>query len=60
MKEVPRYVAWGLLTEDDLERLGSGFRMAFPLDTASAFDDLLMLLDGASTERKGTEREAGN
>ena len=54
MDRGPRYVAWALLTEGDLKRLGSEFRMAFPLDTESAFDDLLAVLDQAKdTGRKG-------
>jgi hypothetical protein len=58
MGQDPRYVAWGLLTDRDLERLGSEFRMAFPLDSASAFDDLLTVLDQLTDSggRPGLER----
>jgi hypothetical protein len=43
-------VAIGLLTQRDLDMLGSGFRRAIPLNGAGDFDDLLAAIDEA--ERK--------
>ena len=43
-----RFVAIGLLTQRDMDVLGSGFRRAFPLDDASAFDDLLKVINESS------------
>ncbi len=38
-------VAVGLLTQRDLDVLGSGFRRSFPVSEDTAFDDLLQALD---------------
>lgn len=38
-------VAVGLLTQRDLDVLGSGFRRSFPVSEDTAFDDLLEALD---------------
>ncbi|GAM00236.1 MULTISPECIES: hypothetical protein [Sphingomonas] len=38
-------VAVGLLTQRDLDVLGSGFRRSFPVHEDTAFDDLLQALD---------------
>lgn len=38
-------VAVGLLTQRDLDVLGSGFRRSFPVSEDTAFDDLLHALD---------------
>ncbi|WP_322963080.1 hypothetical protein [Sphingomonas fuzhouensis] len=38
-------VAVGLLTQRDLDVLGSGFRRSFPVSEDAAFDDLLQALD---------------
>ncbi|WP_294234836.1 hypothetical protein [uncultured Sphingomonas sp.] len=38
-------VAVGLLTQRDLDVLGSGFRRSFPVNEDTAFDDLLQALD---------------
>ncbi|GAA3250124.1 hypothetical protein GCM10020258_04770 [Sphingomonas yabuuchiae] len=38
-------VAVGLLTQRDLDVLGSGFRRSFPVEEDTAFDDLLQALD---------------
>ena len=38
-------VAVGLLTQRDLDVLGSGFRRSFPVEEDAAFDDLLRALD---------------
>ncbi|WP_454279472.1 hypothetical protein [Sphingomonas sp. Marseille-Q8236] len=47
--KVPRrpdpIVAVGLLTQRDLDVLGSGFRRSFPVEEDAAFDDLLRALD---------------
>lgn len=40
-----RIVAIGLLTQRDLEVLGTGFSRAFPVQDMSDFDDLLSKLD---------------
>lgn len=41
------YVAVGLLTQTDLELLGSSFRTAIPVTEVAAFDDLLRAIDDA-------------
>jgi hypothetical protein len=45
--EKGRIVAVGLLTQRDLNILGSGFRRAIPLDQADGFDHLLVSIDEA-------------
>lgn len=47
-------IAVGLLTQTDLNLLGSGFRRAFRLDDSPCFDDLLAAIDAAdlSTDEK--------
>lgn len=40
-----RIVAVGLLTQRDVDVLGTGFRRLFPLESAGAFDELLRELD---------------
>lgn len=40
-------VAIGLLTQNDLNLLGSGFRRAFRVEDAPVFDDLLAAIDVA-------------
>jgi hypothetical protein len=40
-------VAIGLLTENDLNLLGSGFRRAFRVDDSPIFEDLLAAIDAA-------------
>jgi len=39
------FVAVGLLTQRDLDVLGSGFRRAFPLHTTTDFTSLLVMID---------------
>lgn len=51
MKEREPVVAIGLLTARDLDILGSGFRRAFPIDDAAAFDELLKAIDAADAKR---------
>ncbi|BCI70642.1 hypothetical protein SPKIRA_14720 [Sphingomonas paucimobilis] len=38
-------VAVGLLTQRDLDVLGTGFRRSFPVHQDTQFDDLLLALD---------------
>jgi hypothetical protein len=40
-------VAVGLLTNRDLERLGSGFKRCFPVSDDQKFEDLLRAIDAA-------------
>ena len=40
-----RVVAVGLLTQRDIEVLGTGFRRLFPIEDTPSFDDLLRQLD---------------
>jgi len=47
-------VAIGLLTQKDLDILGSGFRTAIPVDQSPAFEDLLRAIDEA--EEQATTR----
>lgn len=45
--ETERFVAIGLLTAQDLEKLGNGFRYIFPLEQGTDFADLLDAIDEA-------------
>lgn len=45
-------VAIGLLTENDLNLLGSGFRRAFRVEDSPIFDDLLAAIDAADAGRR--------
>ncbi|HEU4969174.1 hypothetical protein [Sphingomonas sp.] len=58
MEEAERIVAIGLLTEQDLDILGTGFRRAFRVDDTPCFDELLEQIDAA--ERRAEEMRAGN
>jgi hypothetical protein len=40
-----KFVAVGLLTQRDLDVLGSGFRRAYPLEETTDFTELLILID---------------
>ena len=42
-----RIVAIGLLTEEELRRLGPAFKRAWPVDQVSAFPDLIRAIDEA-------------
>ena len=42
-----RIVAIGLLTDDDLSRLGDTFTRLWPVEDSSGFDDLLAAIDEA-------------
>ena len=46
-------VAVGLLTQRDLDVLGTGFRRAFPIDEGGDFDALLARIDQAEREEAG-------
>ncbi|MDO7841801.1 hypothetical protein [Sphingomonas immobilis] len=48
-----RIVAVGLLTQRDLDRLGSGFKRAIPVANDEMFDDLLTQLDEIHIEPLG-------
>ena len=48
-----RIVAVGLLTQHDLDRLGSGFKRAIPVADDGMFDDLLAQLDDVHIEPLG-------
>jgi hypothetical protein len=45
------YVAVGLLTQRDLDALGSDFRRAFPITDNTEFDELLRKLDEVTRDR---------
>jgi hypothetical protein len=47
MRDRDDIVAIGLLTEQDLSLLGSGFRRAFRIDDTPCFDELLAAIDEA-------------
>lgn len=42
-----RIVAVGLLSQEDLNRLGTSFQRVFPLGQDEGFDDLLKAIDAA-------------
>ena len=50
-----RIVAVGLLTDNDLQRLGSTFNRAFPVEKLNDFDDLLKAIDQAELRLKEQE-----
>lgn len=47
-----RIVAVGLLTQGDLDRLGTGFRNVIPVKRDTMFDDLLAQLDQIEVQQK--------
>jgi len=56
-------VAVGLLTNRDLERLGSGFKRCFPVSDDRKFEDLLRAIDeadAAASLRAGRSEDAGS
>jgi hypothetical protein len=55
VRDSERIVAIGLLTQRDLDLLGSGFRCAIPLTAASDFDDLLAAIDEAERRHKAAK-----
>lgn len=52
-----RIVAIGLLTEDDLSRLGETFTRLWPVEDASGFEDLLKAIDEADAQLAGGQEE---
>ena len=49
-------VAVGLLTQNDLDLLGSGFRRAFMIDDTPCFEDLLSAIDAAEQQARDQAR----
>ncbi|HKY81336.1 MAG TPA: hypothetical protein VJM09_07675 [Sphingobium sp.] len=49
-------VAIGLLTQDDVRRLGSSFSRLFPVPRDGAFDDLIKAIDEADRQRQHPTR----
>ena len=45
-------VAIGLLTQDDIRRLGENFSRLFPVPRDGAFDDLIRAIDEADREQQ--------
>jgi hypothetical protein len=58
VEERERIVAIGLLTQSDLDLLGSGFRRAFLVDETPCFDDMIRAIDIA--DQKAREKSAAN
>ena len=50
-------VAIGLLTQKDLDILGSGFRSAIPLEDSPAFEELLRAIDDAERHAEDDRRQ---
>ena len=48
-----RIIAIGLLTEDDLSRLGETFTRIWPVEDAGGFEDLLKAIDEAELRLNG-------
>jgi len=53
------FVAVGLLTQRDLDVLGSGFRRAFPLNNAEDFAPLLRRIDEAYRQQTQPQQAHG-
>lgn len=51
-------VAIGLLSQNDLNLLGSGFRRAFRVDDSPLFEDLLAAIDSADRQHSRPERDS--
>ncbi len=45
-----RIVALALVTQSELDRLGSNFERAYPIDEAPCFEDLLAAIDAADRD----------
>lgn len=58
MRNHDQIVAVGLLTRADLDRLGSGFRNAIPIDETPMFDELLRAIDEADEQRVARSKRA--
>lgn len=52
MDDGRNFVAVGLLTRNDLDLLGNGFRTAFPIEDCPSFDDILARIDAAEESSK--------
>jgi hypothetical protein len=53
-----KIVALGLLTQQDLDALGSDFRRVYPVDEVPCFGELLRAIDEADREiRTNRDRE---
>lgn len=50
-------VAVGLLTQNDLERLGAGFNAMFPVEHTDDFQHLIDAIDRADTARRTSRPE---
>ncbi|MBY8823289.1 hypothetical protein [Sphingomonas colocasiae] len=57
MADGERIIAIGLLTADDLGRLGPAFRRAYAVDDAPCFAQLLRAIDEADRELKHEDPE---
>ena len=53
-----RFVSVGLLTQCDLDVIGSGFRRAFPLNKTTDFTALLLEIDRAEARLAAPVRSA--
>jgi hypothetical protein len=53
VKRPDRIVAVGLLSQRDLDALGSGFKRAYPITDTNAFSDLLSAIDDAEAAISG-------
>jgi len=58
MADSGRFVAIGLLTQRDLDVLGSSFRGVFPLDNAAVFDDLLEAISASERQARPDTNES--
>lgn len=52
-----RIIAVGLLTEQDLDRLGATFTRLWPVENAPCFEELLAAIDKAETQLQEDRRE---
>jgi hypothetical protein len=57
MRNRDRIVAIGLLTQQDVEVLGAGFKRLYPVDPATDFDDLLRAIDVADNGWKSVRKK---
>lgn len=49
-------VAIGLLTQNDIRRLGENFSRLFPVPRDGAFDDLIKAIDDADQHRRQPDK----
>ncbi|WP_340265916.1 hypothetical protein [Sphingobium mellinum] len=50
-------VAIGLLTQEDIRRLGQNFSRLFPVPRDGAFDDLIRAIDDADRKRQQRDKD---